>query len=250
MIYGDTDGGRKGPVSLQFGDLGHGRGANKPKAEQFFNDQGAAFFDAYLQHKGSAPAAGSVSTFTQTCPVSKAPAGPYSASSWTKLHPGAFKLAGAKAKKVTSDGGDPVAARAFDQVLGGNPCGTAPANKGKGTARYSAKVKKGFTLLGLPTIKATIATKGLYGQLDARLYDIFKGQETLVTRGQYRLTKGQKGAITWQLNGGGWKFAKGHTVQLEVLGQDPNYMRKSNGKFSVTLSRLKVSLPTREKAPF
>jgi hypothetical protein len=249
MIYGDTDGGRKGPVSLQFGDLGHGRGANKLKAEQFFNDQGATFFDAYLKHQGTAPAAGSVSTFTQTCPVTKAPGGPYSAASWAKLHPGTFKLAGAKAKKVTSDGGDPVAATTFDKVLGGDPCGTATANKGKGTARYSAKVKKGFTLLGLPTIKATVATKGLYGQLDARLYDVFKGKETLVTRGQYRLTNNQKGAITWQLNGGGWKFAKGHTVELEVLGQDPNYMRKSNGKFSVTVSRLKVSLPTREKAP-
>jgi hypothetical protein len=250
MIYGDTDSGRKGPVSLQFGDLGHGRGANKLEAEQFFNDQGAAFFDAYLKHQGTAPAPGSVSTFTQTCPVGKAPAGPYSAASWAKLHPGTFKLAGAKAKKVTSEGGDPVAARTFDQVLGGNPCGTAPAGKGRNTAVYSAKVKKGFTLLGLPTVRATIKTKGSNGQLDARLYDVFNGQETLVSRGQYRLTNNQKGALTWQLNGGGWKFAKGHTVELELLGQDPNYTRKSNGKFSVTLSQLSALLPTREKAPF
>jgi hypothetical protein len=249
MIYGDTDGGRKGPVSLQFGDLGHGRAANKLKAEQFFNDQGAAFFDAYLKHQGTAPAAGSVSAFTQTCPVSNAPGGPYSAASWAKLRPGAFKLAGPKAKRVTSDGGDPVAAHTFDQVLGGNPCATVPAGKGRNTAVYRAKVKKGFTLLGLPTIRATIKTKGANGQLDARLYDVFKGQETLVTRGQYRLTNNQKGALTWQLNGGGWKFAKGHTVELEVLGQDPNYMRKSNGKFTVTVSRLSASLPTREKAP-
>jgi X-Pro dipeptidyl-peptidase (S15 family)/X-Pro dipeptidyl-peptidase C-terminal non-catalytic domain len=249
MIYGDTDGGKKGPVSLQFGDLGHGRGANKLNAEKFFNDQGATFFDAYLKHQGTPPAAGSASVFTQTCPVTQTANGPYTAASWAKLHPGTFKLAGQAAERVTSSGGDPIAAQTFDKVLGGDPCVTAPANKGKGTARYSAKVKKGFTLLGLPTIKATIKTKGSNGQLDARLYDIFKGKETLVTRGEYRLTNNQTGKLTFELNGGGWKFAKGHTVELEVLGQDPNYMRKSNGRFSVTLSRLTATLPTREKAP-
>jgi hypothetical protein len=249
MIYGDTDAGRKGPVSLQFGDLGHGRGANKAKAEQFFNDQGATFFDAYLKRQGTAPAAGSVSVFTQTCPKTLDPDGPFSAATWAKIHPGAFKLAGKPAKKVTSDGGDKLSAQNFDKVLGGDPCLTAPADKGRNTARYSAKVKKGFTLIGLPTIKATIKAKGSNGQLDARLYDVFKGKETLVTRGSYRLTANQKGALTWQLNGGGWKFAKGHTVELELLGRDPNYMRKSNGKFSLTVSRLTASLPTREPAP-
>jgi hypothetical protein len=249
MIYGDTDSGRKGPVSLQFGDLGHGRGANKPNENRFFNDQGATFFDSYLKHQGSPPAAGSASVFTQTCPKTADAGGPITAASWAKIHPGAFKVAGAKGKKVTSDGGDPVAAQAFDKVLGNDPCATTAAGKGRGTARYSAKVKKGFTMIGLPTIKATIATKGANGQLDARLYDVYKGQETLVTRGQYRLTNNQKGSLTWQLNGGGWKFAKGHTIELELLGQDPNYMRKSNGKFSVTVSRLTASLPTREKRP-
>jgi hypothetical protein len=249
MIYNDTDSGRKGPVSLQFGDLGHGRGANKPKAEQFFNDQGAAFFDAYLKKTGTPPAAGSVSVFTQTCPKALDPAGPYSATSWAKIHPGSFRVFGSLPQKVTSNGGDPIAAQTFDKVLGGDPCLTAPAGKGKGTARYSMKVRKGFTLIGLPTIKATVKAKGSNGELAARLYDVFKGKETLVTRGTYRLTNNQKGALTWQLNGGGWKFAKGHTVELEVLGQDPNFMRKSNSKFSVSLSRLTVSLPTREKSP-
>jgi fermentation-respiration switch protein FrsA (DUF1100 family) len=249
MIYGDTDGGREGPVSLQFGDLGHGRGANKAKAEQFFNDQGATFFDAYLKRQGTAPAAGSVSVFTQTCPTTLDPAGPFNAASWAKIHPGAFKLSGKPAKKVTSDGGDKNSATTFDKVLGGDPCPSVAAGKGKNTARYRAKVTKGFTMIGLPTIKATIATKGSNGELAARLYDVFKGKETLVTRGQYRLEKNQKGKLTWQLNGGGWKFAKGHTVELELLGQDPGYLRKSNSKFSLTVSRLTASLPTREPKP-
>ncbi|HEY2216786.1 MAG TPA: CocE/NonD family hydrolase C-terminal non-catalytic domain-containing protein, partial [Solirubrobacteraceae bacterium] len=249
MIYGDTDQGRKGPVSLQLGDTGHGRGAVKANEEQYWNDQGAAFFDAYLKKQGTPPAAGSVTAFTQTCPTTSPAGGPYNASSWAKLHPGTFKLAGAKAKKVSSEGGDPAAATLFDKVLGNDPCPTTPAGKGKGTAVYSAKVKKGFTLLGLPLVKAKIATKGKYGELAARLYDVYRGQEQLITRGQYRLTNNQKGKIAFQLNGNAFKLAKGHEVRLELLGQDPNYLRKSNGKFSVSVSNLSLTLPTRERKP-
>jgi fermentation-respiration switch protein FrsA (DUF1100 family) len=250
MIYDDTNHGQKGPVSLQLGDTGHGRGAVKANEEQYWNDQGASFFAAYLKKQGKPPAAGSVNAFTQTCPNTTPAGGPINASSWAKLHPGTFTIAGGKkAKTVTSSGGDPVAASVFDKVLGNDPCPTTPAGKGTGTAVYTAKVKKGFTLLGLPLVKATIATKGNYGELAARLYDVTGGQERLVTRGQYRLLNNQKGAITFQLNGNGYKFAKGHTVELEVLGQDPNYLRKSNGTFSFKLSKLTLSLPTRERKP-
>lgn len=249
MIYGNTDQGRKGPVSLQLGDLGHGRGAIKANQEQYFNDKGATFFDAYLKKQGTPPAAGSVDVFTQTCPTTIPAGGPIKAASWAKIHPGKFALAGAKAKTVTSGGGDLDAAKAFDKVLGNDPCPTTASGKGKGTAVYAKKVKKGFTLIGLPLVKATIATKGRNGELAARLYDVYKGQERLITRGQYRLTDNQKGKIAFQLNGNGYKLAKGHTVTLELLGQDPNYLRKSNSKFSLKVSRLTLSLPTRERKP-
>jgi predicted acyl esterase len=249
MIYNDTRHGAKGPVSLQFGDLGHGRGAEKLGEEQYFNDKGAAFFDAYLKKQGTAPAAGSVEVFTQTCPTTAPAGGPFSASSWAKIHPGAFTLAGPKAQKVSSEGGDIAAAKLFDKVLGQDPCPTTAADKGKGTARYAKKVKKGFTMIGLPLVKATIATRGKYGELAARLYDVYKGQERLITRGQYRLLDNQKGKIAFELNGNAYRLAKGHTVELELLGQDPNYLRKSNGKFSLKVSKLSLSLPTRERKP-
>ena len=248
-IYADTEQGREGPVALQFGDLGHGRGANKPAQEQFFNDQGAAFFDAYLKKQGSAPAAGSVSVFTQTCPKTARASGPIRAASWARMHPGDFRLVGARALRVSSEGGDPEASKTFDKVLGGDPCQTATANRGRGTARYNARVRRGFTMVGLPTIKATVSARGSNGQLAARLYDVYRGRATLVTRGQYRLTRNQRGKITWQLNGGGWRFRKGHTVQLEILGQDPGFIRKSNGRFTVTVSKLTATLPTRETKP-
>jgi hypothetical protein len=190
-----------------------------------------------------------VSAFTQTCPTTVPAGGPLQASGWAKIHPGAFALAGVRAQKVSSDGGDLLAAQTFDKVLGSDPCSTTAAGKGKGTARYSRKVKKGFTMIGLPLVKATIATKGRYGELAARLYDVYKGQERLITRGQYRLLDNQKGKIAFELNGNAYRLAKGHTVELELLGQDPNYLRKSNGKFSLKVSKLSLSLPTRERKP-
>jgi hypothetical protein len=190
-----------------------------------------------------------VSAFTQTCPTTSPAGGPLRAASWAKIHPGTFKLGVAKGKKVSSEGGDPTAAKLFDKLVGSDPCPTTAAGKGKGTAVYTAKVQKGFTMVGLPLVKATIKTKGRFGQLDARLYDVFKGQERLVTRGEYRLKDKQKGKLAFQLNGNAYKFAKGHKVELELLGQDPNYLRKSNGKFSVSVSKLQLSLPTRERKP-
>ena len=249
-IYDATANGKNGPVALQLGDLGHGRGANKPGENDFFDKQGADFFDAYLNNQaGKAPAPGSVAAFTQTCPKTLPSGGPFTAASWAAIHPGSFKLTGAKARKVTSTGGDAAASKVFDQILGGNPCGTAPAGKGKGTAVYTAKVRKGFTMLGLPLVKATIKTRGQFGQLDSQLYDVFHGKETLVSRGAYRLTPNQSGTVVFQLNGGGWKFKKGHTVELQLMGRDPNFLRPSNGRFSTIVSSLSASLPTREKKP-
>jgi hypothetical protein len=248
-IYRDTGNGTKGPVALQMGDLGHGRGANKPNAEHFLNDQGAAFFDAYLKRTGTAPAAGSVTVFTQTCPKTADSAGPFQAVSWAKIHPGTFFLIGARRQSVASTGGDPVASKAFDQVLGSDPCGTVPATRSRGTALYTAKVRSGFTMIGLPLIKATVSTRGQFGQIDAHLYDISNGTATLVTRGGYRLTPNQKGKIAFQLNGNAYRFARGHTIALKLMGRDPGYARVSNGSFRVTLSALTASLPTRERKP-
>jgi hypothetical protein len=44
-------------------------------------------------------------------------------------------------------------------------------------------------------------------------------------------------------------MSRGHTVKVELLGRDAPTHRPSNGPFSVTLSRVRVALPTRERRP-
>ena len=100
-----------------------------------------------------------------------------------------------------------------------------------------------FTLLGLPTVRATIRTKGRGGFLAARLWDVHKGQQVLVSRGLYRLVDNQKGKVVFQLFGNGWRFARGHTARLELTGSDAGYLRTSNFAFSVKVSKLSATLP-------
>ena len=99
--------------------------------------------------------------------------------------------------------------------------------------------------MGLPTITATIKTTGAYGEIVARLWDISPvGEQTLISRGIYRLTENQTGTITFQLHGNGYEFAAGDTVELQLLGRDAPYYRPSNFPFTVEVSNLTISLPT------
>ncbi len=102
-------------------------------------------------------------------------------------------------------------------------------------------------MLGLPTVRAQIRTTGRGGMIAARLWDVGPAGQTLVSRGIYRLRDNQKGKLVFQLYGNGWRFAKGHTAKLELLGSDPTFMRKSNFDFSVKVSKLSVDLPSHEK---
>jgi hypothetical protein len=65
-----------------------------------------------------------------------------------------------------------------------------------------------------------------------------------VSRGVYRLVDEQRGKIVFQLFGNGWRFERGHVVKLELVGSDPEFLRPSNNRFSVRVSKLRVTLPT------
>jgi predicted acyl esterase len=233
------------PVSLVFGDLGHSRGSNKENTNRAFNDLAAGFFDAHLKHSGTPPAPGSVVAFTQTCPASAPGGGPFRAASWMELHPGAVRFGGAAAQTVTSGGGNPQTGSAFDPIGGtSDACKTVAAERAPGTAIYEV-ASRGFTLMGMPTVRARVATTGVLGQLAARLWDVAPdGTQRLASRGNYRLLDDQQGTIVFQLHANAYAFDAGHTAKLELLGADAPYYRPSNTPFSVSVSAVTVELPT------
>jgi fermentation-respiration switch protein FrsA (DUF1100 family) len=243
-VYNQASG--SSPVSLQFGDIGHSRGSNKPTVNHAFNDQGSTFFDHYLRGASGGPAPGAVTAYTQTCPASAPDGGPYTAPSYDQLSTGTLSFASAATQVVTS-GGDPGTSAAFDPIAGtSDACKTISSSNAPGAATYTHTTSSGFTLLGLPTVTATINTVGDFGELDSMLFDVAPdGSERLITRGAYRLTNDQSGQVTFQLHGNGYEFAPGHTVKLELVGRDAPYLRASNNAtFTVRVSDLTVTLPT------
>jgi fermentation-respiration switch protein FrsA (DUF1100 family) len=234
------------PVSLQLGDLGHSRGSNKATVNRAFDEQGAAFFDHYLRGASGGPAPRSVTAYTQTCPSSAPDGGPYTASSYGSLHSGTVSFGSAAPQLVTASGDPPTSAQ-FDPIGGtSDACKTIPSTNAAGTAVYSYETASGFTLLGLPTVTATIQTAGEFGELDSMLFDVApNGEERLVSRGAYRLTTDQTGQVVFQLHGNGYAFPAGDTAKLVLLGADAPYLRASNDlAFGVQVSGLTVDLPT------
>jgi predicted acyl esterase len=243
---------KKASVSLQLGDLGHSRGSNKPGLNHYFNNQAARFFAAHLRGaRKQGPAPGSVTAFTTTCPITTPDGGPLEAKRWGVLHPGAFGFGTAAPQEFTSAGGDPALAKAFDPVFGTTEaCKTVPVTAEPNVATYTRAVRKGFTLLGRPTVKARISSTGQFGQIDARLWDLSpEGTQLLVSRGTYALYNGQTGEIEFQLHGNGYRFVKGHRVELELLGRDAPYYQPGNLPFTVRTADVEVTLPTLQSKP-
>ena len=238
---------KKAPVWLQLGDFGHSRGGAHANDQAKLNAQGVAFFDTYLKGaKNTLGTPGRVLAFGQSCPRDTPNGlGPFTASSLSVLAKKRVTISASGTQTITSDGGDHALATAVNPLgtQGGNACSTYASNgTTTGTALATTR-STGFTYLGLGRITAKIATAGLYGQIDARLWDVDGAKQTLVDRSVYRLTAGQKGKIAFDLHGNGYAFPKGHTVKLELLGYDAPTHRASNGTFTVQASNVKVVLP-------
>jgi predicted acyl esterase len=235
---------RNAPVAMQIGDLGHGA-ASHPRDTVRFDRQGVKFLDAWLLGEGRPPRPGKVTALTQTCPrTAPAGGGPFVARSFGELARRTKAFGSRKTLRITSAGASATLAAALNPVTA-DFCTPRPPDR-TSRATFSAR-SPGVTLLGLPVLTGRVRTKGRYGQLDARLWDLDPQTDTqrLVTRGTYRLEDNQRGRFRLVLDGNGWRFAKGHRIVVELLGRDaPTYL-PSPTRFSARLSRLEISLPVR-----
>lgn len=234
------------PVSLGLADIGHPRGSNRQNAVDYLHSQGDAFIDHWMLGSRGGPKPGEVTAFAQTCPAPDPEEGPFQARSWNRLSDGALTFGDGSARTIPSTGGDPALGQAFDPVFGTtDACKTVPAEVPPGTATYD-RVSPGVLMLGLPEVRARITTTGDGGEIAARLWDVMpNGQMRLVSRGIYRLRDNQRGRIRFVLNGNGYRFPKGDVIRMELAPNDAGQYRKSNLAFSVDVSRVRITLPTR-----
>jgi hypothetical protein len=212
--------------------------------------QALQFFDANLKpgSGGRAPAAGAVTAFLQSCPRTAARGGgPISAPSFARLARGALRLSANGRQSVSSSGGDAGLASQLSP-LRLDPCTSFAASTARGTAVVTRRTS-GFTLLGRTRISARVRVRGSGAQLVGRLWDLdpSTGRQRLIDRGVVRLRAAR--TVSFQLNGNGWRFRPGHRVRVEILGRDAPTYRPSNGAFTVDVSRLRVTLPARERRP-
>ena len=222
-------------VSLQLGDLGHGRAQNKVRVNHTFNTQGAAFMAAYLRARAHRRGPGA----SPCCPRparprprtgrrSPPPAGRPSTGTFSLVrapaahhrHP-AFTGSTQATQTITSTGGTPAIATALNfPQNNGQTCETFPSTRAPGTAVYERAVTKGFTMIGSPAVRLRARSDGGYPQITARLWDVSPGgSQRLIARGAYRLS-GRDAVVRFQLWGNAYRFDRGHRVRMEFLGQD------------------------------
>ncbi|HTU86574.1 MAG TPA: CocE/NonD family hydrolase [Solirubrobacteraceae bacterium] len=239
------------PISLFDGDFGHQPANNKPGDLALLSNAIQNYFAYYLKGAGSQPAPSATATI-ETCPATEPSGGPYTAPTWSALHPGEVDYSSAPAQAISSAAGDPTISKEIDPIVGGGACATVPsADQGSGVATYRlpAATGSGYTLLGSPTVIANLNVTGEYAFIAARLWDVdpSTNTQTLVARGVYRIdSSAPDGLQVFQLHPGAWHFAAGHIPKLELLGQDTPYVRTSNGQFTISVSDLQLRLPVHE----
>jgi hypothetical protein len=239
------------PFSVLLGDFGHQRASNKAADRRRLLEDIRAWFDHYLMQNGPAPAQGFTAT-TQTCPKDAPSEGPFTAPAFGALARGSVRFTSAAAQTISPGGGDPDTGRAIDPVGGGGDgCVVTRAADAPGTAVYRlpAATGDGYTLLGAPVITAALKVPGeaSTAQVAARLWDVAPGGagQRLVARALFRPTGGAEDR--WQLHANRRRFAAGHVPRLELLAADVPYSRPSNGQPDITVQRLALALPVRER---
>jgi predicted acyl esterase len=206
-----------------------------------------ALFARHLKGSG-APLPG-IETFTQNCGGSTLQ-GPFTAADWDAIHPGEVRYAEAGAKTYGSAGGNVLTATTVDPLgpQAAFVCRTVAAADDPGAASYSLPpvTDAGYTLMGSPTVIATLEADG-FAQVAARLWDVApNGMQFLVSQGFYRPRIDDPSVQVFQLPANGFHFVAGHVPKLELLGQSAPFGRASNGTFSVTVTNLELRLPVLE----
>jgi pimeloyl-ACP methyl ester carboxylesterase len=244
-LYNRARAGRKGaPVVLQLGDFGHFTGGEAPAQYTRFNDEGVEFLARHVMGTGGGILPGSVGVFGQGCPKGQLGIGPIRANSYGALARGSFRLEFDRG--TLSPHADDQSDVAIDPVSHPNRCTRITARRSEGGVVLTRR-SRGFTMVGLPAVQATVKTTGRFGQIVARLWDVAGGKQRIVDYGVYRLTPNQKGRIALQLLGNAYPFPKGHRVKLELTGSSEPLFRASNGNFEVELTDVRASIPTRER---
>lgn len=231
------------PITSFFGDIGHSYADNPADVWAAANRIGNAFFDHYLLGKGSAPAT-TVTAMTTECVAGQTRV-TYTAPTFAALSHGSMTLTSSVPQTTSNVQAGPEGP-ATDPIANSGCRGTAEYT-GLGVASYTFSVGSPYTLLGAPQVTLNFLSAAADAELDARLWDVGSdGTETLIARGTYRYqgNPGEAAQITYQLSANAWQMQAGHTLRLELTGNDSPYYQADSVPGQITITNISLTLPT------
>jgi len=241
------------PVAIQLGDVGHPIAQNPADQWQVMNDRANAFIEDVFAG-AAANWSGRIFSFVTSCPDAPA-ALPFESADWDHLADGAVGFSHPASVSTVSAVGDPVDGVSSDPVvkleehaeLAISSCITENDLPIPGWTW--AVPGSGMTMAGLPDVRVAYSIIGTDATVIFKLWDVFDGKKTLVTRGVWRLTAASDpmpaGEIRTKLFGNAWRFAPGHSLKLEVSQTDVPSFRPDNLPSSITFTDARLEVPVR-----
>jgi hypothetical protein len=197
--------------------------------------------DYYVKGVGSKPAGG-VDIYTSKCPTTAAGTH-YHAASWSALAPGELRLDAPAAQTIAAPGTPPSSPFTANTT---DVCATTSSADNASAATYTLPAATtAYTLAGSPTVVATLNVTGVNDAVYERLYDVNGATEQLIARGVYRPTGVGSSRQVFQLHPQAWTVQPGHSLKLELLGQDSPYARTAANvaQQPIQVSDLQLRLP-------
>ena len=232
------------PIKSYFGDVGHENAANPRAQWDIAHAAGNSFMDRHL--KGVGPATTfDVRASTTTCLPGQS-LKTYTAEGFLGLSPGRRVFESGNDKATTNGAGGPQGAAA--DPIGKQGCLTHEGPRDRGVAAWNFPVREAFTLVGQPRLALDARITGPDAQLDVRMWDESPdGSLTLVSRGTYRDAGAStaRRTIRFQTSANAWLFRRGHTLRVEVTGNDAPYYRPNNQAFEAGFFGARFVLPSR-----
>jgi predicted acyl esterase len=138
---------------------------------------------------------------------------------------------------------DPLLHKGCVELSSAHPIGTS----------WTFTPKSAFTIVGPPKVTLSARFVGADATLAARVFDVHGDRETLVTRGAFRYVAAPGLAselrvheVSFELPANAWEVQAGHAIRLEIVGNGAPELAASLLPFTVSISRVRLSLPSEE----
>ena len=162
---------------------------------------------------------------------------------------GEVRLNSPAEQRIASNGGDPSVGSAIDPVTGGgDACARVPAGTAPGTANYTLPVRgRGFTLGRLPHDAGHDRRLRQPGPDPDRRPALGHRPRRQADPDRPQLLPAGGRQEHLALHPGAWRFEPGHTVKLELLGNDQPFGRPPTSNFELSVRELLLKLPVRAR---